>query len=370
MKRLLLVLSDDWELRGNGSGEVAAIQYKPAIRLMDLYDEFGIRSTFNIEILQQLAFNRHAALYREIGEAKECWEKTVCIMRERGFDIQLHIHPQWYGASYDGNIWQLNQNWNIGDYQREIIQSIVSDCIRYVDSFLSGGFKPIAFRGGSWGAYPSRNLFEVLESAGIQFDTSIVNNLYIDSKYITLDYRYIESPYFPYYPDYDDIRRISELKVDIVEIPTQTFKVDVFGKLLRNICKLFNKRNHTRKKSQIGYPKRDSTLQIGIVADPRGVENTRRKHSEAIFDLSNLDICLMKYGIARILNRALAQSTPEVIPIVLTNHTKDLDDQKIIEIRAFLGHVTKKYSDSVEFVTMAQLYNYREFLAPRLKKIS
>ena len=39
-----------------------------------------------------------------------------------------------------------------------------------------------------------------------------------------LDYRNVESPYLPYYPNYNDARTVSKTKAEIVEIPTQSVK--------------------------------------------------------------------------------------------------------------------------------------------------
>ena len=40
---IYLVFVDDWELRGNGSGDVRELQFKPMCELTSLYQEFGVR---------------------------------------------------------------------------------------------------------------------------------------------------------------------------------------------------------------------------------------------------------------------------------------------------------------------------------------
>lgn len=94
-----IVLSDDWELRGNGQGRVLDQQRIPALKLMNLYDQLGIKSTFNVEVMQQLAFERHSESSFEIAQGRDDWQETVVNMVERGFDVQLHIHPQWWGGA-------------------------------------------------------------------------------------------------------------------------------------------------------------------------------------------------------------------------------------------------------------------------------
>ena len=91
-----IILTDDWELRGNGCGKVHQLQKIPALKLIDLYDELDVKSTFNIEVMQQLSYLKYAKNDAFIYEESKVWENTVREFIKRGFDIQLHIHPQWY----------------------------------------------------------------------------------------------------------------------------------------------------------------------------------------------------------------------------------------------------------------------------------
>lgn len=94
MSEIWLILTDDWELRGNGTGTVEDFQKKPALRLMDLYQSLGILSTFNLEVMQQIAFERYAEKSPTLRAGRDAWLETVQAMTTRGFDTQLHIHPQ------------------------------------------------------------------------------------------------------------------------------------------------------------------------------------------------------------------------------------------------------------------------------------
>ena len=114
MKKLFIALVDDWELRGNGLGSVYDLQYKPVKKLMDLYERLGVNATFNIEVMQQLAFNKYSSKVQKIDKETKIWIDSVLQMFERGFDIQLHIHPQWHNAEYIDGFWKLDKRWNIG----------------------------------------------------------------------------------------------------------------------------------------------------------------------------------------------------------------------------------------------------------------
>ena len=43
---IYLALTHDWELRGDGSGDIEEIQFAPMRRLLEVYEKFGARTTF------------------------------------------------------------------------------------------------------------------------------------------------------------------------------------------------------------------------------------------------------------------------------------------------------------------------------------
>jgi hypothetical protein len=50
MTTIHLALVDDWELSGNGSGNIRQLQFEPMRRLVGIYNRLGIRSSFNAEV--------------------------------------------------------------------------------------------------------------------------------------------------------------------------------------------------------------------------------------------------------------------------------------------------------------------------------
>lgn len=212
VKKIWIAIVDDWELSGDGFGNVINMQHRTALKLMDLYKRLGVYATFNLEVMQQLAFEKYADKYKEIKVQRDYWIKTVEIIRREGFDVQLHIHPQWHNAVYDGKYWKLDERWNITNYSGKLIENFIKSSVEYLRSnFLS--CSPVSFRGCEWGiCCPSYPLFEILESYGIKVDISIVNGLYFNNQHIKLDYTNLESPYLPYFPDYNDARKISKNK--------------------------------------------------------------------------------------------------------------------------------------------------------------
>ena len=70
---IYIALVDDWEIRGNGLGDVKTLQYDPAISLMNLYDDYGIKNTFNVETMQGLSFREYSAKDKNVHNDFTFW---------------------------------------------------------------------------------------------------------------------------------------------------------------------------------------------------------------------------------------------------------------------------------------------------------
>jgi hypothetical protein len=76
MTKIYIALVDDWELKGNGLGEVKDLQYIPALKLMDLYEKLGVKATFMVEAFQRIAFEKFKDNYKEIDLQCKYWDLT------------------------------------------------------------------------------------------------------------------------------------------------------------------------------------------------------------------------------------------------------------------------------------------------------
>jgi hypothetical protein len=379
-----IVLTDDWELRGNGTGRVEDLQQRPATRLMDLYDKLGVRSSFNVEVLQQLAFEKYARTGEEIARGRDAWISTVQNMLRRGFDVQLHLHPQWLDAEPVDGWWKLGRRWHIADYGGNEIARMLDDALAYLKPLVAPN-EIVSFRGGSWGiGPPSRPTFTALAERGIRIDISIVNGTFYDGEAIKLDYTRLAQPFFPYRPDIDDARRVAASaaqRAAIIEIPTQTVaRARLIGRLmpdmasgeraeaLRSIIQLVkNAGIALRAKGAVNRlvqsvgKRADSDGVPGFVTrDPFGFLSGTAK-SDVIFDLSSgyrplvfkrmADICIER-----------AQQRPGLTVLVFENHTKDLQhDADFARIEAVIEHVRAKHP-AVEFHTLAEVAQHADQL--------
>src|SRR5438132_5055239 len=74
---IYLALTHDWELRGDGSGDIEQIQFAPLRRLLEIYAKRSARTTILPDVMQQLAFRRNANAHPELQPLADSWDEHV-----------------------------------------------------------------------------------------------------------------------------------------------------------------------------------------------------------------------------------------------------------------------------------------------------
>lgn len=359
-----LAFVDDWELSGNGSGDVYELQISPMRELVSIYARYGIRGSFNAEVMQQLAFRSAQDDHPELREVSNAWDEAVIETFAAGHDVQLHVHPQWKDSLYENGSWHLTSDWSILNFSREDARDMLNKCRTYLEQLLrrvEPEYRCVSFRSGSWCIAPSPFILDLLAEMGIIFDMSIVGGVSYDTKRIKLDYRACDEDFLPYYPSMTDARRISGKVEPIVCIPTNHFYASRRQVLSQHLGKVSK-----RVKSLTGRTAAERPS--GRTVEAYGSEWTQRSHASTfsriydkgivpylrgkhlISDIAQLDLPLLRELLASIRRRALACGLSD-IPIILENHTKDIVDFGHIE--RFVAEVAA--ADDIRCVTLTDL---------------
>jgi hypothetical protein len=362
MTRIQLVLVDDWELRGDGSGDMRAIQFAPLRRLLEIYERHGLRASINAEVMQQLHHRAHRERHPKLGELADEWEAAVMSAFRRGHDVQLHIHSQWRGASYLDGRWQLPSPWSILELPPDDVGAILRRGKEYLEALLrpiDPAYACVSFRSGSWCLAPSDFMLGTLATLGITFDMSIVHGIAYDNAKVRLDYRNCEEGFQPFYPDMRDARRVASGPSPIVCLPTFSFRPSVLSYWRRGL-KGARKRiaNRLKIEKPLAAAPSNATRVIGSSnPTPYEVWKTPERLVPRLWpkivigDLSALNFSLMAQMIKKIRRKA-ARRHLGIVPIILENHTKDITN--FLPFERFAAYVASQ--PDLEVITLTDVH--------------
>jgi hypothetical protein len=119
--------------------------------------------------------------YRDrTGEDRFAYEAIAAQLRRAlasGHDVQLHVHPSYARATWDGRRWR--QHYAEYDFARlspPRMRDVLGAGRRLLEEVLRAvapDYTCTVFRAGNWAMQPSRDAIEALIDAGIRIDTSV-----------------------------------------------------------------------------------------------------------------------------------------------------------------------------------------------------
>jgi hypothetical protein len=352
---IYLALTHDWELRGDGSGDIEQIQFAPMRTLLEIYRKHGAATTFLPDLMQQLRFRTLAANHPELKIMADSWDEHVREAFQQGHDIQLHLHPQWLHARYENGRWRLAGDWSILNYDREAAVAMLKDGKQYLENLLQpidSSYRCLAFRAGALAAAPSEHLFKSLAGLGIQLDVSIAGRLVVNNQNLQLDYRNCEETFLPFYPVMEDARKVSDKRENIVCVPLNHFYGSRRAVTRQNIslARQQLKRRPPAPHANASQTGKQSERQspVGLAFEKLVLPALKRKYF--VSDTGRLDYPLLREMLTSIRHRAKVSGLADV-SVVLTNHPKDIRDLPAIE--RFVGEVS--HAEDIRFITLSEL---------------
>ena len=353
-----LALVDDWELSGSGSGDPQELQFRPMRKLSNIYNHYGIRATFNAEVMQQLTFRDFQSQHPRLKTLADEWDATIQETFRQGHDIQLHTHPQWSTSEYHEGKWVLKGDWSIVNYSLNDARQMLIRGKEYLEKLLrplNSNYRCISYRAGSWCVAPSPFMLNLLADLGIAFDISIIGKLKYDTRRLKLDYSNCEEDFVPFYPVMTDARQVSNKVERIVCIPTNHFYGSRRLTLKHHASKVAGKVKRGRPTNGQTYgsygsdwadTKHDSLVRR--VYEKGVVPYIKGKH--LISDLAQLDYPLMREMLSSIRRRARATGLAN-IPVVLGIHTKDI--RVFDDIERFVSDIAS--APDIRCVTLTEI---------------
>ncbi len=307
----------DYEIYGNGEGSLKELVYEPAEKLKTVFEKFRARMVVFVEAAELEIIGSQRA-----DPAIDLVERQIREIHGEGFEVGLHLHPQWYNARREDGSWTLDHaEYNLCLLPPERIDQIVGRSIGYLQKILNEpSFSPFSFRAGNWLMQPTAAAAESLAGHGIKIDSSVFKGGL--QHQLGLDYRRSRRNGY-YWPFYEDVN-VPNPKGKLLEIPT-------YARMVPAWKMLSSKRVGLQKKSATKNRDRPGRL-------PR-FRDVLRPWYPMKLDFCRLTIAEMIGMFDQELEKD--RRNPALFrPIVAIGHTKDLVDLETV--KSFLSYLQGK----------------------------
>ena len=101
------IFTIDYEIYGNGQGFLKELVYEPAEKLMAIFRKYQTRFVVFVEV-SELEMLESKGTDTAIDQVKH----QIRDLYEDGFELGLHLHPQWYNARHEDGTWFLDETVN------------------------------------------------------------------------------------------------------------------------------------------------------------------------------------------------------------------------------------------------------------------
>lgn len=319
-----LIFTLDYEIYGNGEGDLGDLVYEPTSRLASLFDEYGWKFVNFVEAAELNQISKEKS-HERIHDV----ETQISDLYARGHEIGLHIHPQWFDARYENGKWALNYGeYNLCTLPEEKIRSYIGNSISYLKGIVSHeGYSPVSYRAGNWLMQPSVSISRVLVQSGIMVDSSVFKGGVLRSH--NLDYRpSLKNGYW--WRFHEDINE-PDTAGKLVEIPIFTRMVPPW--------KMYSAKRGTIRR-QRSLRKGNKGQRFYKIRDMFRLLYPQK------FDFAKLTLNELKAMLNYLID--MDDRTPEIYkPIVLIAHSKNLSD--FDTLRSFFEYIRERRFEVLTF---------------------
>ena len=345
------LLTFDYELFGDGSGDLFLDVINPMQEILDECDDKEIKITIFFEILEYIEIKKEWDKGNKMGYTSDpvfAMEKQLLNAYKSGHDIQLHLHPQWVDCNYEESKWKLDMNnWRLGDYIPKKGISLVKllqkgkEDLEKIIRKIDPNYCCIALRAGAYNIMPSEHVYNAMKKVGLLIDSSIFPGGYENSTLSKFDYSNVSDEKDFWYADKLDMRLKSIDSNSIIELPvfaTRIMRLKKFLNLDQVILRLTKKR-------------------ISISA------NTKEKFDKTIIrkikyfldkESFTWDVTVFSKEIHKKYFKYIKNKLHHRKYFILIGHPKSLLKKKIFI--DFFG-VCYKYDERAKFLTITDYYN-------------
>jgi len=333
-----VIFTLDYEIYGDGTGPLRELVYEPTEQLRAIFERWNARFVNFVEV-SELEQIESAGTDPAIDLVK----KQVQEMHRSGYEIALHMHPQWYNARYEQGRWLLdNSEYNMCVLPQPRIASMVDRAVDYLRHMVSDPrFSPLSFRAGNWLFQPTRTAANELARKGLRIDSSVFKGGLQHNH--NLDYR--PATRNGYYWHFSSDVNLPDANGPWLELPIYTELVAPWRMATSKRIGMGNSYGSSRK---------DFRKKVN-----RGLDLLRLRYPLK-FDFCRMTLSEMTSMLERVIEKDRQDpKTPK--PIVAIGHSKDIHDFQSVDL--FLQFLHEKQIPVVTFETTFSRI-FREHSAP------
>ncbi len=342
-----ICLTVDHEIFGNGTGDVRQHMTEPMERMAAACENHGMPLTVFFEVEEYLAFVREREKLAAVlgyDAAAEVRAQAVDLAR-RGHDLQLHVHPEWVGSSFENGSWKLHSDkrtvHSLFSSQAETTEYIRSRKAAVDEFWAEAGSerRVTAFRAGAFCAQPGEHLLPALTANGIVIDSSSVKGMTRNDDQVHLDFRAAPRD-----------RRHWSVSTDVAQedLNGAVLEIPIYSRMGRRIQQMTPRRLLAKFSGNVPKEKqREMVNQLGMGRSPASVARFLARPFPIKLDFHNMSARQM----LRWIKNAPTAPAGDMDVIVLIGHSKEHRDHANFE--AFLAGVAK--DPSLEVVSMSDI---------------
>lgn len=237
-----IFLTLDYELfLGSNTGSVEKCLIEPMAKLCSIADKYGVRFTIFVDATYLLALKNHLdhpSLQVDYQQIKE----HLLYLKSFGHSLQLHIHPHWLYAHYNGNLWINTPNcYRLSQLPAEEATRIILQSKRLLEEIIQQDVH--AFRAGGFSIQPFEPYSKLFKDLGLNIDSSVLHGCYYNSNNQQYDYR--NSPGKDKYSFSQDICK-EDVQGAFIEYPIATHPISFLFWWKLSFIKLLKCKKHIK----------------------------------------------------------------------------------------------------------------------------
>lgn len=179
--RANLILTVDYELFGDGGGDLDAHLVQPTDRLLRVARAHGVPVTIFVETEEIRFLEAHAAPGSALAAQVERVRAQLRQAVADGHDVQLHVHPQWMDATWNGESARVREDaWRLGDLDAAAVGRLLGEGKAWLEACVAEarpGHRCDVFRAGAWCIQPERDVLATLRRLGFRMESTVAPGL-------------------------------------------------------------------------------------------------------------------------------------------------------------------------------------------------